>query len=77
MTDCQMVDPRLAFLERAAAKHYLVESGLEDLDEAIADLVHACHMLAPCPCDRATLAAWERADRKIREQLLRDWRWRR
>ena len=56
------VDVRLAFLARAAAKHYLVENGLEDLDQAFADLHHACHVIAPCACERQTLDAWENLD---------------
>jgi hypothetical protein len=47
---------------RAAAKHYLVENGLEDLDQAFADLHHALHAIAPCQCQRSMLDAWEKLD---------------
>jgi hypothetical protein len=70
------VDSRLAFLARATAKFYLVQNGFEDLDQAFADLHHAFHVIAPCPCDRATLDAWEGLDREIRQRQLREWRWR-
>jgi hypothetical protein len=73
----QQVDPGLAFLARAAAKLELVEAGLEDVDAAIVDLVHALRMMAPCPCERETLAFFERRDREIRQHRLRQWRWRR
>jgi hypothetical protein len=72
----QQVDPRLAFLLRAAAKLILVESCHLDLDTAFADLVPAFKAIAvpPCTCERQTLDAWERYDQKIRRERLRNWR---
>ena len=63
IADGVQVDLRLAFLARAAAKFYLVENGLEDLDQAFADLHHAIHTIAPCPCEQSTLDGWKRLDR--------------
>ena len=57
------MDLRMVFLARAAAKFYLVENGLEDLDQAFADLHHALHAIAPCQCQRSMLDAWEQLDR--------------
>jgi len=74
--DRQLVDPRLAFMLRAACKFYLVEAGLVELDEAFADLAHACRMLDPCTCAHAILDSFERHDLKVRQERLRKWRWR-
>jgi hypothetical protein len=72
--ELRLVDPRLVFLARAAAKHYLVEAGLEELAEAFDDLSRACRMIAPCACELATLRAWATADQKLRQQRLQKWR---
>ena len=45
--ECQ-VDPRLVFLARAAARHFLVEQGEMDLGEAFDGLVQSLS----CPCTR-------------------------
>jgi hypothetical protein len=42
------VDPRLVVLLRAGAKFELVEAGLDDLDEAFADIERAVHNISPC-----------------------------
>jgi hypothetical protein len=73
----QRADPRLALLLRASAMVDLVEAGLLDIDDAVDGLVHAVHMIAPCPCERATLAAWERRDLETRRRCRRAWRGRR
>jgi len=50
------VDPRLAFLARAAARHTLVVAGLMTLDEAFQGLITCLS----CPCERETVDRWER-----------------
>ena len=56
MTDEARVDPRLAFLARAAARLALVEAGEMDLDEAYKGLIKSV-----CDCRRWPLAEkWER-----------------
>jgi hypothetical protein len=56
-----LVDPRLVFLERAAARLLLVKAGEMDLDEAIDGLVDAFDELTGrhCTCAQQTLAHWE------------------
>jgi hypothetical protein len=54
------VDPRLVFLQRAAARLLLVEAGEIDIDDAITDLADAFHWLVPCTCVREVLDRWER-----------------
>ena len=56
-----LVDPRLVFLERAAARVLLVEAGEIDLDEAIDGLVDAFDELTgrQCTCAKETLGHWE------------------
>jgi hypothetical protein len=75
--DRQPVDPCLVFLLRAAVKFDLTEAGLQDPDAAIDDLEHALRVLRPCPCAREILNNMERLDRKLRKQMLMDWRWKR
>ena len=70
----QQADPRMVFLLRAAVKFDLVEAGAEDLDDAIADLVHALHMLAPCQCQRQILTAFKEHDLETRRRRLAQWR---
>ncbi len=53
--ECQ-VDPRLAFLARAAARHFLVEQDEMDLGEAFDGLVQSLS----CPCTREMIERWER-----------------
>jgi hypothetical protein len=56
MTDNTHVDPRLAFLARAAARLALVEAGEMDVDEAYDGLIEFI-----CDCRRWPLAEqWER-----------------
>ena len=50
-------DPRWAFLLRASVKFDLVEAGLQDIDDAVADLVHAAHQMAPRLDTMAALSA--------------------
>jgi hypothetical protein len=50
------IDPRLAFLARAAALFELVEAGEMDIDEAFDSLV-AC---LQCSCSRELVQKWER-----------------
>ncbi len=71
-----MDDPRLIFLERAAAKLHLIEAGYVDLDTAFADLVPAFRQIAvpPCQCEREILASLERHHPKQRQEQLRAWR---
>ena len=47
-------DPRLSFLDRAAARLVLVRAGEMDLDAAVADLI------PPCACARDVVDRWER-----------------
>jgi hypothetical protein len=70
------VDPRLAFLLRLSVQFDLVEAGLVDLDEAVAAAVHACHMIAPCQCEREIAASIERHALLTRQRRLQAWRWR-
>jgi hypothetical protein len=60
----QRVDPRLAFLARAAACFQLVEAGELDLETAFNGLVAGLS----CPCDRDRIARWEQQDRRPRRQ---------
>lgn len=59
------IDPRLALLARAAAKLFLVEAGIQDLDCAFAELVPAIreNVAPPCLCEREIL---ERISRPVR-----------
>jgi hypothetical protein len=52
-----LIDARLVFLARAAARHTLVDAGVLDLDDAIAGLLAGDH----CPlCGCCSMAAqWE------------------
>src|SRR5262249_41015427 len=50
------VDPKLAFLARAAARFELVQSGAMDLGEAFDGLV----VCLSCACDRDCIERWER-----------------
>jgi hypothetical protein len=56
----QRIDPRLAFLARAAARFQLVEAGELDLETAFNGLVAGLS----CPCDRDRIARWEQQDRR-------------
>jgi hypothetical protein len=56
----QRIDPRLAFLARAAARFQLVEAGELDLETAFNGLVAGLS----CLCDRDRIARWERMDAK-------------
>ena len=75
----QQVDPRLAFLLRAAVKLHLVEGCYQDLDAAFADLVLAFRQIAvpPCQCEREMLASFERFDSSLRRRRPRKPWWRR
>jgi hypothetical protein len=53
------VDPRLAFLARAAARFVLVQAGEMMLDQAFDGLVDSLQ----CPCEREIIERWERLDR--------------
>jgi hypothetical protein len=53
------VDPRLAFLARAAARFVLVQAGEMTLDQAFDGLFDSLQ----CPCERETIERWERLDR--------------
>jgi hypothetical protein len=55
LTD-QRVDPRLAFLARAAARFQLVQAGTMDIDEAYDGLIVDLR----CNCDCARVERWER-----------------
>ncbi len=75
----QHIDLRLAFLACAAARFDLVETNAMTLDEALDDVfVEQLRAVAEitCRCERDILDAWERGHRKLREQRLRNWRWR-
>jgi hypothetical protein len=71
------VDPRLAFLLRAAAKLHLVECCHQDLDTAFADLVPAFREIAvpPCQCEREILDRMDAIHQEIFERRLQEWRW--
>jgi hypothetical protein len=73
--DGQQADPALAFLLRLSVQFDLVEAGLKDVEEAVDDALHMCHVFAPCLCGREILDNIERLDRKIHLDAL--WRWRR
>ena len=53
-TDQFRVDPRAAFLIRAAARWTLFDSGVLSLDQAFDGLIESCE------CDRENLERWER-----------------
>ena len=55
-----MIDPRLVFLERAAARVALIEAGLMNLDEAFDGLMPAILNLADCRCYREILESLDR-----------------
>jgi hypothetical protein len=46
------VDPRLAFLARAAARFELVKAGEMQLDDAFDGLIEAFTHLVTCSCER-------------------------
>jgi hypothetical protein len=50
------IDYRLAFLECASARLFLVNIGEMDLGEAFDGLVYRLR----CPCERETIERWER-----------------
>ena len=54
------VDPRLAFLARAAVAQVLVETGELDLDVAIEELARNLDVLRPCACAREYTERLER-----------------
>jgi hypothetical protein len=56
------LDPRLVFLQRAAAKLQLVEAHLQSLDLAFSELIPAFREIAvpPCECEREILDNFER-----------------
>jgi hypothetical protein len=54
------IDPKLAWLARAAARFQLVEAGELDLETAFNGLVAGLS----CPCDRDRIARWEQQDRR-------------
>jgi hypothetical protein len=56
------VNPRLAWLARAAARHMLVEHGLMTIDEAFEGLVDCLS----CTCSREMVERWETWDRRQR-----------
>jgi len=64
--DLAVIDPRLAFLARAAARHELVRLGELDIDDAIAGLIEPFEemtgrlIIRNCPCNRELLERWER-----------------
>jgi hypothetical protein len=60
----QRIDPRLAFLARAAARFQLVEAGELDLVTAFNGLVAGLS----CPCDRDRIARWEQQDRSLKRR---------
>jgi hypothetical protein len=72
------VDPRLCFLACAAARFDLVEAGAMTLDEALdTEFVERFRAIAQinCHCECEIMQRMEVAHRKVREQPLRDWRW--
>jgi hypothetical protein len=72
-------DLRMQFLLSCAIRFELVERGEMALDEALYDdFIERFRAVAEitCRCEREILNAFQREDRKMREQGLRDWRWR-
>jgi hypothetical protein len=65
-------DPRLSLLLRASTKFYLVEHGLEELDEAFDVVARACRAISPCHCHVELLRAWAKQDRETARR--RRWR---
>jgi hypothetical protein len=71
------IDAHLPLLLRLSVWFDLVEAASVDADKAVAEVLHARQVFAPCSCQREILDAFDRHDRKYRERQLRDWRWRR
>ena len=63
------VDPRLAWLARAAARHIMVEHGLMTVDEAFDGLIDCLS----CTCTCEMVARWER-DYPPSRNRRRSWR---
>jgi hypothetical protein len=55
-----MIDPRLVFLERAAARLALIEAGMMSLEEAFAGLMPVILNFADCRCYREILDSFDR-----------------
>jgi len=55
-----MIDSRLVFLERAAARLILIEAGAMSLDEAFDGLMPAIFKAADCRCYREILDGFDR-----------------
>jgi hypothetical protein len=55
-----MIDPRLVFLERAAARLTLIEAGIMNLDEAFDGLLPAILNIVDCRCCREILESLDR-----------------
>jgi hypothetical protein len=53
------IDPKLAWLARAAARFELVQAGAMDIAEAFRGLFAGLS----CACERETIERWERLDR--------------
>jgi hypothetical protein len=74
------IDPRLAFLACASARLDLVVVGAMDLDDAFSrhfvERFREIGRLA-CHCERQTMQAMDAAHRRLCEERLRAWRWRR
>jgi hypothetical protein len=63
------VDPRLAWLARAAARHLLVENGVMTLDDAFDGLIECLS----CTCTREMVERWE-VIRSLHSRGRRPWR---
>jgi hypothetical protein len=55
-----MIDPRLVFLERAAARLALLEAGAMNLEEAFDGLMPAVLQIADCRCYREIIESFDR-----------------
>jgi hypothetical protein len=65
------VDPRLAFLQRAAARLLLVEAGEMEVETAIQGLIEPFEQLVGpllCDCTRETSVHWESTNQQIESQ---------
>jgi hypothetical protein len=55
-----MIDPRLVFFERAAARLLLIEASEMSLDDALNGLMRAILEIADCRCHREVLESFDR-----------------
>ena len=69
-----MIDSRLVFLERAAARLMLIEAGAMSLDEAFDGLMPAIFKVADCRCYREFLDSLDRHPPRTARKLTKELR---